>query len=206
MKRLASILCAGLLVLSAASAFAISTSNVAEPIEKGEPTQVPAAGPTPAARPSPPHPHQLTPLQRFGQHLPTRPGLHGGLRRQLGSGFFYRYVPTSNQNGVTVSLCGSAMTPSSTSWRTASRSPATTTSARCSRSWLSPSSPAGPTSSRERLLELLRPVHADISGAPVPCIPTCPAGTQIEGEPLCGPNYVDTFNGGCNSTPASSRR
>jgi hypothetical protein len=35
----------------------------------------------------------------------------------------------------------------------------------------------------------------------VGCAVTCPAGAQQEGEPPCGPDYVDTFNGGCNSTP-----
>lgn len=29
----------------------------------------------------------------------------------------------------------------------------------------------------------------------------CPAERQVEGEPPCGPGYVDTFNGGCNSSP-----
>ena len=29
-----------------------------------------------------------------------------------------------------------------------------------------------------------------------------PAGAIIEGEPVCGPGYVDAFNGGCNSDPA----
>ena len=30
---------------------------------------------------------------------------------------------------------------------------------------------------------------------------SCPPSSQIEGEPLCGDGYVDSFNGGCNSTP-----
>jgi hypothetical protein len=29
----------------------------------------------------------------------------------------------------------------------------------------------------------------------------CPPNAQIEGEPDCGLNYIDNFNGGCNSTP-----
>jgi hypothetical protein len=29
----------------------------------------------------------------------------------------------------------------------------------------------------------------------------CPAGGQLENEPVCGTNYVDATNGGCNSTP-----
>ena len=36
---------------------------------------------------------------------------------------------------------------------------------------------------------------------PVPCEVVCPDGATIEGEPLCGPGYLDPFNGGCNSTP-----
>ncbi|MFH1502614.1 MAG: hypothetical protein ABIG03_06175 [Candidatus Eisenbacteria bacterium] len=35
---------------------------------------------------------------------------------------------------------------------------------------------------------------------PIPCTPLCPNGAYIEGEPLCGPDYDDTYNGGCNST------
>jgi hypothetical protein len=34
-----------------------------------------------------------------------------------------------------------------------------------------------------------------------PCNPVCPPGSVIEGEPVCANNYVDNFNGGCNSTP-----
>lgn len=32
-------------------------------------------------------------------------------------------------------------------------------------------------------------------------IDSCPPYAQIENEPLCGAEYVDNFNGGCNSTP-----
>jgi hypothetical protein len=35
----------------------------------------------------------------------------------------------------------------------------------------------------------------------VPCVVDCPPGGIAEGEPDCYDNYVDTFNGGCNSTP-----
>ena len=34
-----------------------------------------------------------------------------------------------------------------------------------------------------------------------PCV-TCPPGGIPEGEPACGPDYIDTFNGGCNSSPS----
>ena len=34
------------------------------------------------------------------------------------------------------------------------------------------------------------------------CDLNAPAGAIIEGEPACGPGYVDAFNGGCNSDPA----
>jgi len=34
-----------------------------------------------------------------------------------------------------------------------------------------------------------------------PCVVTCPTGAQQENEPVCGTNYVDGWNGGCNSTP-----
>lgn len=32
------------------------------------------------------------------------------------------------------------------------------------------------------------------------CDPACPAGGIAEGEPACGPDYYDAYNGGCNST------
>jgi len=36
---------------------------------------------------------------------------------------------------------------------------------------------------------------------PEPCTLTPPEGGTPEGEPLCGDDYVDDFNGGCNSEP-----
>jgi hypothetical protein len=40
------------------------------------------------------------------------------------------------------------------------------------------------------------------SGCPAACdADFCPPGAILEGEPVCGPNYIDAFNGGCNSTP-----
>lgn len=37
--------------------------------------------------------------------------------------------------------------------------------------------------------------------APPPCVVDCPAGSMPEGETPCSDNYVDSFNGGCNSIP-----
>ncbi len=34
---------------------------------------------------------------------------------------------------------------------------------------------------------------------PCPCVVPCPQGGLPEGEPMCGPDYDDQFNGGCNS-------
>jgi hypothetical protein len=34
-----------------------------------------------------------------------------------------------------------------------------------------------------------------------PCVLTIPPGAIPEGEPPCGPGYVDSHNGGCNSDP-----
>ncbi len=34
-----------------------------------------------------------------------------------------------------------------------------------------------------------------------PCNYVCPPDAQLEGEPVCGTDYVDNYNGGCNSTP-----
>ena len=40
------------------------------------------------------------------------------------------------------------------------------------------------------------------TGCPAPCDPeNCPPGALLEGEPVCGTNYVDAYNGGCNSIP-----
>ena len=40
------------------------------------------------------------------------------------------------------------------------------------------------------------------TGCPAACdAENCPPGSILEGEPVCGPNYVDAFNGGCNSSP-----
>lgn len=38
-------------------------------------------------------------------------------------------------------------------------------------------------------------------GENVPCVVDCPPGGVAEGEPDCGTDYNDTYNGGCNSTP-----
>lgn len=35
------------------------------------------------------------------------------------------------------------------------------------------------------------------------CLVPAPPGAQLEGEPDCGPNYVDTYNGGCGSNPTA---
>jgi len=40
-----------------------------------------------------------------------------------------------------------------------------------------------------------------ITACPPPCSSTCPPGAITEGEPACGPDYVDATNGGCNSVP-----
>ena len=40
------------------------------------------------------------------------------------------------------------------------------------------------------------------TGTPEPCPQvTCPSGGVPEGEPPCGDEYVDVYNGGCNSSP-----
>lgn len=41
----------------------------------------------------------------------------------------------------------------------------------------------------------------DITACPAPCSSACPPGAIAEGEPECGPEYVDVTNGGCNSSP-----
>ncbi len=35
-----------------------------------------------------------------------------------------------------------------------------------------------------------------------PCVVDCPTGGYPEGEPICGDQYVDAYNGGCNASPA----
>ncbi|MCK4658300.1 MAG: hypothetical protein KAV82_02155 [Phycisphaerae bacterium] len=39
---------------------------------------------------------------------------------------------------------------------------------------------------------------ADTTCDECPCIVTCPAGATPEGEPICGPDYQDVTNAGCN--------
>ncbi len=36
-----------------------------------------------------------------------------------------------------------------------------------------------------------------------PCVVDCLPGDELEGEPVCGDNYLDSYNAGCNSTPPS---
>jgi hypothetical protein len=36
---------------------------------------------------------------------------------------------------------------------------------------------------------------------PPPCVLECPGGSVIEGEPVCGLDYEDFYNGGCNFDP-----
>ena len=52
-----------------------------------------------------------------------------------------------------------------------------------------------------RIQRGLRSVHDEHYGArrPPVCDP-CPAAAVLEGEPACSDGYIDTFNGGCNST------
>lgn len=44
-------------------------------------------------------------------------------------------------------------------------------------------------------------LHMYEVACPEPCVPLCPAGALIEGEPICYDGYVDVYNGGCNSVP-----
>jgi len=41
----------------------------------------------------------------------------------------------------------------------------------------------------------------NVTPPPPGCDPSCVAGGVAEGEPACGPGYVDNTNGGCNSIP-----
>jgi hypothetical protein len=201
MKRLASILCAGLLVVWAASAFAVTTSNVAEPLDK-TPTQVPGGwtdtgGETQATA------TLITALPYSDAdntcgHVQDYTAACGA---NSAPDLFYRYVPTSNAN-ATVSLCGS-------SYDTVLYIIENGVEIACNddfcglQSQLSVQFVAGRTYiiGVSGFSTACGPYTLNIT-ALVPCIPTCPAGTQLEGEPICGPNYVDAYNGGCNSTPA----
>ncbi|MCB9367337.1 MAG: hypothetical protein H6508_09170 [Calditrichaeota bacterium] len=46
------------------------------------------------------------------------------------------------------------------------------------------------------------PYSLDITACSA-CELVCPANGTPEGEPLCGPNYDDVYNGGCNSSPTA---
>ncbi len=41
-----------------------------------------------------------------------------------------------------------------------------------------------------------------VSECPPPCEMSCPPDAVVENEPDCSDGYVDSYNGGCNSTPA----
>jgi hypothetical protein len=43
----------------------------------------------------------------------------------------------------------------------------------------------------------------DISEAAGPCVLECPAEGMAEGEPALVPNYIDNYNGGCNTIPGN---
>jgi hypothetical protein len=41
--------------------------------------------------------------------------------------------------------------------------------------------------------------YISVNECGAPCDVVCPAGGLLEGEPDCGPDYYDSYNGGCNS-------
>ena len=201
MKRLASILCTGLLVVWAASAFAINTSNVAEPLVK-DPTQVPGGwtdtgGETIATA-------TLINALPYSDSDNTCTHVHdytAACGANNAPDLFYRYVPTTG-GASTVSLCGS-------SYDTVVYVLEDGVEIACNDDF------CGLQSEVNVNFVVGRTYIIGVSGfstacgvytlyispPAVPCIPACPPGVQVENEPLCGPEYVDSYNGGCNSTP-----
>jgi len=43
--------------------------------------------------------------------------------------------------------------------------------------------------------------HIAVDAITPPCTVPCPAGSLLEGEPVCSDNYYDSYDGGCNSVP-----
>ena len=209
MKRLASILCSGLLVVWAASAFAVSTSNVAEPIQKGDTRQLPGGwtdtGGETIATATVISALPYTDTDNTCGH--TREYLTGPSCGSVNApDLFYRYVPTTNLSQVTVSLCGSTYDTvvfvlengveiacnDDNFAACGGLQSEVTVSMVAGRTYIigvtGYSSNCGP-----YILNLRTPIAN--------CIPVCPPGVFVENEPLCGPEYIDNFNGGCNSTP-----
>jgi hypothetical protein len=59
---------------------------------------------------------------------------------------------------------------------------------------------ASPAGSEERDAYISKLNAIDDAATEVGCA-DCPPEGQVENEPVCGEDYVDLFNGGCNSTP-----
>jgi len=201
MKRLASILCSGLLVVWAASAFAISTSNVEEPMVKN-PTQVPGGWTDTGGE------TQATATLINSLPYSDSDNTCGHVQDYFAScganaapDLFYRYVPTTTGSS-TVSLCGS--TYDTVVYVLENGVEIACNDDFCGlQSEVSVSFVAGRTYiiGVSGFSTACGAYTLNVSGPAVPCIPACPAGVQIEGEPVCGTDYVDAYNGGCNSTP-----
>ena len=201
MKRLASILCPGLLVVRAALAFAISTSSVEEPMVK-DPTQVPGgwtdSGGETVASATWINDLPYTDSDNTCGHTHDYTAACGA--NVSAPDLFYRYVPSTNEQ-VLVSLCGSA-------YDTVLYVLENGVEIACNddfcdlQSELHVAVVAGRTYTIgvSGYSTACGPYTLFVTALYGPCIP-CPTGVQIEGEPACGPNYVDAFNGGCNSTP-----
>jgi hypothetical protein len=204
MKRLASILCTGLLLVTATAALATNpTSNVFEPLEKG-------------IQPGSPGGHTNTGGETMATatvigSLPYTDSDNtcGHVQDYTAScgansapDLFYSYVPGANMT-VDVSLCGSSYDTVLYIMENGVEIACNDDSCGLQSELLAVNLTAGRTyvfgvsgfsTNCGQYILNIRPQ--------VPCIYACPAGSQLEGEPLCGANYVDTYNGGCNSTPA----
>jgi hypothetical protein len=202
MKRLASILCTGLLLATATAALAVNpTSNVFEPIDKS-PTQVPGGwtdtgGETPAtATLIPGFPY--TDSDNTCGHSQE---VFASCGANSAPDLFYRYVPGSNMN-VNVSTCGStydtviyvlengveiACNDDSCGLQSELNGVALV----AGRTYVFGVSGFS-TACGVYTLNITRAVD---------CVYVCPPGSQLEGEPRCADNYIDNYNGGCNSTP-----
>ena len=200
MKRLASILCLVLLAGWAASALASSTSNVEGPLVKS-PTAVPggwtdSGGETIATATL----INALPYSDSDNTCDHTQDYVASCGTNAAPDLFYRYEPTATAN-ATVSLCGST-------YDTVVYVLENGVELACNDDF------CGLQSEVSVIFVAGRTYIIGVSGfstacgqyslnitVQLPCIPVCPPGVQIEGEPVCGPNYFDTYNGGCGSDP-----
>ncbi len=202
MKRFLMVLCTGLLFVTASAVALESTSNVFEPpikdvLPPGPPSGTPDTGgetiATATVIPSLPYSDGDNTCGHTQDYVAS-------CAANAAPDLFYVYNPATTSN-VIISLCGSG-------YDTALYVLENGVEIACNDDFCGLQSELAVTFTAGRTY------HIGVSGFStscgsyvmnitelVPCIPSCPPGVQVEGEPVCGTDYVDNYNGGCNSTP-----